>query len=117
MEISEKEFHLGDKVRIIKFTDDSGSASDLYGVDAMFGGYVSNVYLEEFIGIIAYDTDKMMMVIENRYTSIPLSKTIRYNMWNELYEHLEKETLVDIKKDFKLANTEYETILDYIELV
>ena len=60
-------------------------------------------------GIISY-----MVVIDGYNRSIPLSKDIRYDIWNGLFEFMDTDNLSELKNDFDLIDVEYETIIDYI---
>lgn len=105
---------IGDTVRILKFTDDSGEASDIYGVEPQLSAWVEILYIEPFEGKIFYDEDKMMMVIKNKSTSLPLSKSIRYEIYISLFDKLEDVYLKETKLEYNLPDEEYESIIDYI---
>lgn len=105
---------LGDKVQVFKITDDSGNATDLYGVEPHLNGWVDIVYIESFEGVIVYDEEKLMIVIKGERRSLPLSNVIRYNIWNDIFDRVTKDSLKDIVKDYDLPNDEYETIIDYL---
>jgi hypothetical protein len=105
---------LGDKVQVLKITDDSGNATDLYGVEPQLNAWIDIVYIESFEGIITYDEEKLMIVIKGERRSLPLSNYIRYNIWNDAFERVSKEDLNEIVKDYDLANGKYETIIDYL---
>jgi len=105
---------LGDKVQILKITDDSGNATDLYGVEPQLNGWVDIVYIESFEGVITYDEEKLMIVIKGERRSLPLSNYIRYNIWNDTFDRVNKKDLDEVVKDYDLPNNEYETIIDYL---
>ena len=109
-----KSLNIGDQVQILKITDDSGNASDLFGVEPQLNGWVDIVYIEPFNGTITYDDEKLMIIIKGERRSLPLSNYIRYNIWNDTFDRVSNEDLQNIKKDFNLPNTEYETIINYL---
>ena len=106
--------NLGEKVQVLKITDDSGNATDLYGVEPHLNGWVDIVYIESFEGVITYDEEKLMIVIKGERRSLPLSNYIRYNIWNDIFDRVSKEDLEEIVKDYDLPNNEYETIINYL---
>ena len=109
-----KKVSLGDKVRILKITDDSGSATDLYGVEPQLNGWVDIVYIESFEGVIYYDEEKLMIVIKGDRRSIPLSSYIRYDIWNDVFDRVKSEDLEEIVKEYDLKDKDYETIINYL---
>ena len=113
-DINNNPIKLGDKVQILKITDDSGNAADLYGVESHLNAWVDIVYIELFEGIITYDEDKLMVVIKGKRRSIPLSNHIRYDIWSDTFDRVDKKDLKEIVKDYDLKNHEYETIIEYI---
>ena len=106
--------NIGDKVQILKITDDSGNASDLFGVEPELNGWVNLVYIELFKGIITFDEDKLMVVIKGDRRSLPLSNSIRYNIWNDIFQLIDKQSLKDIIKEYNLCDIEYDTIINYL---
>jgi hypothetical protein len=117
LELKDKDgqsLRLGDMVRVLKLTDDSGNATDLYGVEPQLNGWVDILYIEPFEGIITFDHKKLMVVIKGKCNNLPLSDFIRYNIWNDIYDRLSKEDLEIAKEEFGLENTDYETIIDYL---
>jgi hypothetical protein len=106
--------NVGDKVQILKITDDSGNASDLFGVEPELNGWVNLVYIELFKGIITFDEDKLMVVIKGDRRSLPLSNSIRYNIWNDIFQLIDKQSLKDIIKEYNLCDIEYDTIINYL---
>lgn len=106
--------NIGDRVQILKVSDDSGNATDLFGMEIQLNSWVDLIYLETFEGIITYNEDKMLVEIKGDRTSIPLSSHIRYNIWNNLYDMIEGEDLKNIMEEFHLPNMEYEAIINYI---
>lgn len=105
---------IGDKVRILKFTDDSGEATDMYGVEPQLNAWVEIIYIEDFEGIITYNLDKMMVVIKNKNREIPLASYIRDVLWDNMYDRIPPKDLEEIKNEYDLPDIKYETIIDYI---
>jgi hypothetical protein len=108
---------LGDKVRILKFTNDSGNATELFGVENQLNAWVNMVYLESFEGEITFDLETYMVVIKGKYTHLPLSEDIRHQCWEGLYDMLVDEDLYNIQEEFKLPDTKLITLVNYIEKI
>ncbi len=106
--------NLGDNVRVLKITDDSGSATELFGVEPHLDGWVECVYIEEFEGVISFDEDKLMVVIKGKNKSIPLSDHIRYNLGEANFDRVPKEDLEGIVKDYSLQDGSYEAVVNYL---
>lgn len=113
-DINGNSINLGDEVEILKITDESGSATDLFGVEPHLNSWIDIVYVEAFRGVVAYDEEKLMVVIKGKSRSIPLSNYVRYNIWLQAFDMVKKEDLKQIVKDYDLPDGEYETIVDYI---
>lgn len=107
---------LGDTIRIIKITDDSGNASNLFGVEPQLDGWVSCVYPETFEGIITYSQLKMMVVIKGKYNEIPLSPYIRYEIWAGKFDECDDDVLMEMRKKLKI-NIGYGNMIDYIKKI
>jgi len=107
---------LGDTIRIIKITDDSGSASTLFGVEPHLDGWVSCVYPETFEGVITYDQLKMMVVIKGKYNEIPLSPFVRYEIWNDKFDQCDDDVMEEIQKELNI-NVGYGNLIDYIKKI
>lgn len=114
MDMNDNPLKLGDTVEILKITNDSGMASQLFDVEPQLDGWVEQVYIEEFRGVITYDTDLMMIRIESKRTGVPLSKTIRFYMFNELFQNVDQESLEEIKKDYEINELTCKSMVDYI---
>ena len=113
--IENKLFKIGDKVRIIKITDESSRAVDLYGVEPQLDWWVSSVYIESFEGVIHYCKENLMIMIKGVRTSLPLSPSVRHRMYYEKYELIEKNDLAEAKEEMKLENTDYDYLMYYIQ--
>jgi hypothetical protein len=105
---------LGDKVKILKITDDSGSAVDLYDVEPQLDGWVDIVYIEQFEGVITFDEENLMIMIKGKSTSLPLSNNIRHNMWNNTFDRVKNDDLKEIVNYYDLPNEKYESVIDYL---
>ena len=116
-DIANNTVKLGDKVQILKITDDSGSASDMYGVESHLNAWVEIIYIEPFEGIVTFDGDKLMVVIKGKNRSIALSKDIRYDIWNDMFDRIDKKEMKEVVTDLGLVNSEYETIIDYLKIL
>lgn len=115
-DINGVELKLGDPVRILKITDDSGSAVHLYGVESQLDGWIENVYIEEFEGVIKYDEITMMIVISGNYTNIPLSPIVRYDIWNQRFDCVNIENKEEVVKEFNIGY-EYDDLINFIEKI
>lgn len=106
---------VGDRVRILKLTNDSGNATDLFGVEEQLSGWVNCYYFEEFEGVVEFDLNTLMIVVRGKFTKIPLSTDTRYNLYINDYEYnIKKEELETIKNEFNLKDYELATIVDYV---
>ena len=117
IDIEGKSINLGDKVQILKITDDSGHATDLYGVESHLNSWVEIIYIEPFEGVVTFDEDKLMVVIKNDRKSLPLSSNIRYNIFNDSFHRIQGNELHEIVDEFKLPNDKYETFINYLKVV
>jgi hypothetical protein len=108
---------VGDEVRIIKLTDDSGDATTLYGVEPQLNAWVEVVYLEEFTGVVTFNKKTLMYVIKGKYTEIALSTVIRYDMWVNSFERVDDDQVEEICKEFNIKDTEFETLINFIEKI
>lgn len=106
---------LGDKVRIIKLTNDSASSTDLYGVEPHLNSWINIYYLEPFEGVVEFDTETLMIVVKGSYTKIPLSPSIRFNLYtNDFEEHITLDQLNEIKEELGVVGMDLESIIDYV---
>ncbi len=114
IKINNESVKIGDRIRILKFTDDSGQASDLYGVESHLNAWVEILYVEPFEGVVTYDDRKMMFVIKGDRRSIPLSSDIRYDIWNDLFDRLSSDDKKSIIEDYELPSDDYDSIINYL---
>ena len=117
IDIEENPINLGDKVQILKITDDSGHATDLYGVESHLNSWVEIIYIEPFEGIVTFDENKLMIVIKNDRKSLPLSSNIRYNIFNESFHRIQGNEFNNIVNEFKLPDNKYETFIKYLKKI
>lgn len=116
---------IGDQVRILRICDDSGMACDLYGVEPQLNGFVEILYVEDFEGCVEFDLDRLMIVVNNGKTKIPLSSQIRYDMYDNVFDRLnEIEDLTEnelIVKYYPLDEinrvVELDVMMNYIEVI
>ena len=109
---------LGDKVKILKLTNDSGNATDLFGVEAHLNAWISNYYFEEIEGTVEFNKDKLMVVVRSKYTELPLSPDIRYTLFcNDFENEITKSDLDELKEEFDLKDTTLDAIIDYVKII
>lgn len=110
-----EEIKLGDKIELLRFCDDSGTACDLYGVEPQLDGWINVSYIENYQGEVIFCEEKMMVVVRCKNVDIPLSKEIRYNMYLNIYENIiQEEDLKISKEENNLIDIEYETFIEFL---
>lgn len=109
---------VGDEVTILLINDDSGNATDLYGVEPQLNAWVDIIYVDSFTGIVEFCKDRLMFVIKHKNKVVPLSTYIRYGINNSNYDaltHSNDETeLKELAKEYNLSEFTPESITDYI---
>ena len=75
--INGQEVTVGDVVEIIVISDDSGNATDLYGVEPHLNVWVEIVYLEAVTGDVIFCPELLMAVVQVGKKKIPLSPYLR----------------------------------------
>ena len=108
---------LGDKVRVLKITDDSGTATDLFGVEPQLDSWLTVVYIEPLEGIVTYDSSKLMVVIKSKSTSLPLSSYIRHSIYYQAFEQISNKEVKEFAEELNLPNCDYDTIINYIKKI
>lgn len=113
-DINEIPVKLGDRVEVLKITDESGSATSLYGVEPHLDGWVSIFYIEPFEGVVTFCEEKLMVVIRDGKKEVPLSNSIRYESSLNIFECLSEEDIQEVVKDYNLEGDDLEDIIDYL---
>ena len=112
---------IGSTVTINIIQDDSGYASDLFGVEPQLNAWVSCIYPDKFTGVVKFDRQLLQVVIEagDKSVKIPLSESLRhimyYNRWECMHNDNDKEALSLLEQSgFK---DDYDGFVNYIEVV